>query len=127
MQDYKNNHLGASDKKALEHARMFVSDPDIKLPEHCCGAAVDVCLYNNNDKKLLDFGSTMNDDSSISYLHTREITTKQKENRLLLLMTMLNAGFSSYYAEWWHYSYGDQIWAWFYHKKSFLYGLAEVK
>ena len=127
MQDFKFQHPGVSDKKSLEHARMFVSDPDTKLPEHCCGAAVDVCLYDTINKRLVNFGSTMNDDSAISYLHAEEITTKQKENRIFLLKTMLDAGFSSYYAEWWHYSYGDQIWAWFYKEKASIYGIAEVK
>jgi D-alanyl-D-alanine dipeptidase len=67
----------------------------------------------------------MNENSAISYLHAGGITPLQAENRLLLLRTMLEAGFASYYAEWWHYSYGDEIWAWFYGKDDCLFGLIE--
>jgi D-alanyl-D-alanine dipeptidase len=126
MQDYKADNPKATDEEALEHARMYVSDPDIKLPPHCCGAAVDVDMLDATSGRLVDFGSPVNLDSDISHLHSEKITRSQRENRLLLLTAMLDAGFSSYYAEWWHYSYGDEIWAWFYHKDSCMYGLVEV-
>lgn len=126
MKDYKNDNPGATNKQALEHARMYVSDPEVKLPPHCCGAAVDVDLINKDSGHLVDFGSSVNEDAEISHLHAEEITPEQRKNRLLLLTTMLEVGFSSYYAEWWHYSCGDETWAWFYHKESCLYGLAEV-
>jgi zinc D-Ala-D-Ala dipeptidase len=125
-QDYINDNPSATGDEALEHARMYVSDPDVKLPPHCCGAAVDVDVLDTRTKKLVDFGSPVNLDSDISHLHSNKITPQQQENRLMLLTAMLNAGFSSYYAEWWHYSYGDEIWAWFYHKDVCLYGLAEI-
>jgi D-alanyl-D-alanine dipeptidase len=125
MHDYQKAHPAASDDEALAHARMYVSDPAIKLPPHCCGAAVDVALFNTATNAYVDFGSTMNEDSDVSHLHSDAINEQQKENRLLLLNAMLGAGFASYYAEWWHYSYGDEIWAWFYHKDACLYGLTE--
>jgi D-alanyl-D-alanine dipeptidase len=125
MQDYKNENPFATDEEALKHARMYVSDPDIKLPPHCCGAAVDVDMFDTSIGRPVDFGSPVNEDSDISHLYSEKVTPKQKENRLLLLTTMLNADFSSYYAEWWHYSYGSEQWAWFYHKDSCLYGLIE--
>lgn len=116
-----------SPKQALEHARTFVSDPDVKLPPHCCGAAVDVELYDTKTQQLMDFGSPLNMDNETSSLHSDGITKAQKENRMLLLRTMLNAGFASYYPEWWHFSYGDQIWAWFYNKQNCLYDLTEIQ
>lgn len=126
IEDYLKENPEASRAEALKHARIYISDPDIKLPPHCCGAAVDVELFDNNTKLLVDFGSPMNLDEEVSYLHSDQISHEQKQNRLLLLQTMLEAGFASYYAEWWHYSYGDEIWAWFYGKNACLYGLAEI-
>jgi D-alanyl-D-alanine dipeptidase len=125
MDDYKKNHPTASDEEVLAHARMYVSDPAIKLPPHCCGAAVDIDLFDTNTNQLIDFGSPVNEDADISHLHSDKITGKPKENRQYLLKVMLEAGFSSYYAEWWHYSYGDQIWAWFYGRNTCLYGIIE--
>lgn len=120
-EDYKSKHPDISDQEALEHARSFVSDPDIELPPHVCAAAVDVELLNVKTGKLLDFGSNVNDDSEKSYLHYPNLTQKQKENRLVLLKAMLDAGFASCIPEWWHFSYGDQVWAWFYGKTNSLY------
>lgn len=119
-------HPDASGDQALEHARRYVSDPSIKLPPHCCGAAVDVDLFDQARNQLVDFGSPVNEDSEISALHSTLVNEEQRSNRLMLLKVMLQAGFASYYAEWWHYSYGDQIWAWFYNSQQCLYGLIEV-
>lgn len=125
MQKYKNANPTASDEEALEHARTFVSDPEVELPPHCCGAAVDLDMYDNDQDRLVDFGSKVNEDSEISYLHNSQISSLQRQNRLMLLKAMLDAGFASTYSEWWHYSYGDQVWAWFYGKNDCLYGLTE--
>jgi D-alanyl-D-alanine dipeptidase len=125
MNDYRKYHPKASEGEVLTHARMYVSDPAIKVPPHCCGAAVDIDLLDISTNQLVDFGSPVNEDAEISHLHYGGITKNQKENRQYLLSTMLKAGFSSYYAEWWHYSYGDQIWAWFYGRDMCLYDIVE--
>lgn len=126
LQDYLAAHPHRRHAEALEHARMYVSDPDIKLPPHVCGAAVDVDMYDPIQQRYVDFGSVMNEDSDISHLHSPKITSQQTEYRLMLLQAMLNAGFASYYAEWWHYSYGDEIWAWFYRHSACLYSLSSA-
>ncbi len=124
--DYKKDHPEASDDAALEHARTFVSDPDSTLPPHVCGAAVDVELLDAATGKPLDFGSKMNDDSDKSFLHYPNLTSEQKNNRIILLRAMLDAGFASCMPEWWHFSYGDQVWAWFYGELESLYSPIDV-
>lgn len=125
-EDYKNDNPGISDEEALAHAREFVSDPAITLPPHVCGAAVDVELININRSKLLDFGSKINDDTDQSYLHYPDLTEDQKKNRLVLLTAMLDAGFASCMPEWWHFSYGDQVWAWFYGNENSLFSPIDI-
>lgn len=125
-QDYKDDNPGVSDEEAIEHARTFVSDPDQMLPPHCCGAAVDVDLMDTTINKLVDFGSPVNLDEDISFLHYDEITPIQKQNRMLLLTTMLEQGLASTAFEWWHFSYGDEVWAWFYGESDSLYGLMDI-
>jgi D-alanyl-D-alanine dipeptidase len=126
MRDYKRDHPEVSDEEALEHARTFVSDPDNSLPPHCCGAAVDVELFDTSTDKLVDFGSSMNVDDDISFLHYEDISPQQKENRMLLLRAMLAQGLASTAFEWWHFSYGDQVWAWFYGEQDSLYGPVDL-
>ncbi len=125
-QDYKSDHPDTSDEEALEHAREFVSDPDLTLPPHVCGAAVDVDVLDVATGQLLDFGSKLNDDTEKSFLYYPDLTQEQKGNRLMLVTVMLDAGLASCMTEWWHFSYGDQIWAWFYGKENSLYSPVDL-
>lgn len=124
--DYKEDHPGATDKEALEHARIFVNDPDLTLPPHVCGAAVDVDVLNTKTGKLLDFGSKLNDDTEKSFLYYPDLTDEQKDNRLMLVTAMLETGLASCKPEWWHFSYGDQVWAWFYGHEQSLYSPTDI-
>jgi D-alanyl-D-alanine dipeptidase len=125
MREYQAANPDKSIQEVLEYARIYVSDPAIKIPPHCCGAAVDVDMLDTTTGKLVDFGCPMNTDGEISFLFSGATTKTQKTNRMILLDSMTNAGFASYYAEWWHYSYGDQLWAQFYDKDSAIYGIVE--
>jgi D-alanyl-D-alanine dipeptidase len=40
---------------------------------------------------------------------------------MLLRSVMLQAGFAPFDGEWWHFSYGDREWAYYYKKKYALY------
>ncbi|TXG77708.1 hypothetical protein E6P97_01120 [Patescibacteria group bacterium] len=124
--DYKEEHPGTSDEKALEHARTFVNDPDLTLPPHVCGAAVDVDVLDTKTGKLLDFGSKLNDDTEKSFLYHPDLTQEQKDNRLMLVTAMLEVGLASCKPEWWHFSYGDQVWAWFYGHEQSLYSPVDI-
>jgi len=124
--DYKKSKDDISNEEALEHARTFVSDPEVTLPPHVCGAAIDVEILDKTTGQILDFGSKMDDDDERSFLYYPNLTNKQKENRQTLLITMLDAGFASCKVEWCHYSYGDQIWAWFYGEQNSLYSPVDI-
>ena len=43
-------------------------------------------------------------------------------NRILLQRTMIKFGFAQHPKEWWHFSYGDQLWAWKNKKDNAIYG-----
>jgi zinc D-Ala-D-Ala dipeptidase len=89
-------------------------DPGCPLP-HSTGAAVDVTLADETGReidmgcKIDAFGSVSlpnyfaagNDESSITY----------QQNRDLLNDVMSHAGLRRLPYEWWHFSYGDQMWA----------------
>jgi D-alanyl-D-alanine dipeptidase len=124
--DYKIDNPEASDEEALRHAKTFVSDPDITLPPHVCGAAIDVDVQDKATGVLLDFGSKLNDDNQKSFLYYPDLSDDQKANRLMLVTAMLDAGFASCKPEWWHFSYGDQVWAWFYRETNSLYSPVDL-
>lgn len=122
---YIFDHPDRSPQEALVFARTFIDDPVIKIPSHCCGSAVDVDLFDTTTHKLVDFGSQVNTPSDISFLHSSDISREQYANRMTLLGAMLGAGFAPSFVEWWHYSYGDTVWAYFTGEPESLYGIIE--
>ncbi len=124
---YLSKNPAVSEEQALEFARTYVSDPSIKLPPHCCGAAIDVDVLSVKSGKLVDFGCPVNTDSEVAYLKTDKISKEQMNNRKILQKAMLESGFAPFDHEWWHFSYGDKAWADYHTKSDILYGLVELK
>ncbi len=91
----------------------FVAKP-VKRPErpapHSTGGAVDLTLCL--DGKPLDMGTGFDD--LTAQAHTRwfeETAGAERDHRRLLYHVMTEAGFVSYDCEWWHYAYGERMWA----------------
>lgn len=127
IDEYMHKNTNASHKEALNFARTYVSDPDIKLPPHCCGAAVDVDCLDTMTDKLVDFGCPMNTDSQIAYTNSRLINSSQRANRRMLHKAMLGAGFAPFATEWWHFSYGDAEWVAYYNRTEMTpYGIVDL-
>ena len=84
-------------------------------PPHSTGAAVDLTIINERGL-LLDMGSDIDSIGAVS-LPNHFAKAKQQpqtdfySNRELLNQVMTAAGFRRLPHEWWHFSYGDQIWA----------------
>lgn len=105
------------------------ADPKRPAP-HATGGAVDLTLCL--DGAPLDMGTGFDDFTANARTAAWEETprTPQDEairaNRRLLYHTMRAAGFVNYSEEWWHYSYGDRLWARTFGKTP-VYGLAETE
>ncbi|WGV27692.1 M15 family metallopeptidase [Halotia branconii] len=85
-------------------------------PPHSTGAAVDVTLVNDRGQ-IVNMGSPIDELSQRShpdyYANSSHPKAQQYHtNRQLLREVMLKAGFQRNPREWWHFSYGDQMWAW---------------
>jgi zinc D-Ala-D-Ala dipeptidase len=103
----------------------FVTHPDINIPPHSTGAAVDLTLFDNIAKTYIDMGSPINFPDELSWtFNLMSLTSVQQSNRKFLTNLMVSHGFANLASEWWHYSYGDPRWAVFYDKDS-LYGVAD--
>ncbi|MCC6198856.1 D-alanyl-D-alanine carboxypeptidase family protein [Candidatus Nomurabacteria bacterium] len=88
---------------------------------HQCGAAVDVTILDIENKRL-DMGTSFNDFGEKVHTHSTLISDEQKKNRAMLFELMTNVGFANYPLEWWHYSYGDRMWAAYNEKERCFYG-----
>ena len=89
-------------------------------PPHSTGAAIDVTLVDE-DRIPLDMGSPideMSDRSTPGYFDKSNDPLEQqyRQHRQLLARIMTDVGFLRHPDEWWHFSIGDQLWAWLNHQ-----------
>lgn len=85
-------------------------------PPHSTGSAVDVTLVDGKGK-IIDMGSPIDEMSERSLPQYYEQNSHPQalefaQNRQLLQNAMQSAGFTRNPREWWHFSHGDQMWAW---------------
>ena len=93
-------------------------------PPHSTGAAVDLTLADRKGQELA-MGSPIDTIGAVSepdhFLRRVERLRDGPERlaclewhrrRTILREAMLAAGFFQHPGEWWHYSWGDQLWAW---------------
>ncbi|MFN7679193.1 MAG: M15 family metallopeptidase [Cyanobacteriota bacterium] len=101
-------------------------------PPHSTGAAVDLTLADASGQPL-DMGGAIDAIGPISHpLHHAAAALRDPHGeparwhrrRLLLMDAMGGAGFAQHPGEWWHFSYGDQLWAWRSGQPQAFYGRA---
>lgn len=105
------------------------SDDPRTPPPHSTGAAVDLTLQDAAGREV-DMGGAIDETSERSYPgHYAQAASPQMrafhENRTLLAKAMAAAGFCRHGNEWWHFSLGDQMWAWSQGKPCAIYGRAK--
>jgi D-alanyl-D-alanine dipeptidase len=89
-------------------------------PPHSTGGAVDLTLADSSGQPL-DMGGEIDaiGDQSIPDHHAQKAAldphgdaARWHGRRCLLNDVMTQAGFARHPNEWWHFSHGDQLWAW---------------
>jgi len=95
-------------------------------PPHSTGGALDVCLLDK-EGNLVEMGSMVDqmDETSNPFFYANiknEEAIIWNSRRNLLRKIMTKFGFAQHPNEWWHFSYGDQLWAWKNKKANAFYG-----
>ena len=86
-------------------------DPAAMRPPHTTGAAVDLTLgYRGAALALGTDYDAFSDEARLSAFEDHPDDDRCMLRRLLGWV-MLGAGFAPYEPEWWHWSYGDDVWA----------------
>ena len=90
-------------------------------PPHSTGAAVDLTIRVIASGQQLYMGSVFDDLSQLAHPDFFEVLLSQEravasneeagKNRRLLYWVMFEEGFANNPTEWWHFSWGDQMWA----------------
>lgn len=102
-----------------EELHRFVARPSHnpeRPPRHLTGGAVDLTIAGPNG--WLDMGTPFDDFTDRAHTRFFEIHLPRDDqerqiqrNRRLLYHIMIQAGFTNYSDEWWHFDYGNQAWA----------------
>ena len=85
-------------------------------PPHSTGGAIDCTLADETGKEI-DMGSPIDENSDRSnpdyFADARDEKGRAAHANRILLHTIFQAeGFTRHHTEWWHFSRGDQYWAW---------------
>ncbi|MEA1973540.1 MAG: M15 family metallopeptidase, partial [Candidatus Cloacimonadota bacterium] len=118
--DKKEGALIISEKKSKS---MDQNDEDVELE-------VKKDISDSKDKPIIE-------DSKTEFIQDKEIESQklseQKiseeealKNRRILYWAMIEEGFENYPDEWWHYSFGDQMWAMLYGNSDAYYSCIEM-
>ncbi len=105
---HQNPDWGVDDLYA--EASRWISPPDGFGSGHQAGAAVDITLATL-DRCPLDMGTKMNETSTPLTMTASPVADNIRINRDILVSTLARYGLANYPDEWWHFSYGDRLWA----------------
>ncbi|MRR52110.1 MAG: D-alanyl-D-alanine dipeptidase [Rhodocyclaceae bacterium] len=105
------------------------SDDPRTPPPHSTGAAIDLTLQDAAGREV-DMGSPIDETTERSHpdYYARATSPQQAafhKHRELLNDVMTSAGFRRHGNEWWHFSRGDQMWAWTEGAAQAFYGRVE--
>jgi zinc D-Ala-D-Ala dipeptidase len=113
----------------LEEVYQLWAPPILDLktpPPHSTGAAVDITLFDTQTQETVFMGSPIDEFSPRSHPDyfgnlAQDADAEEGDHvsaglahthRQLLSQMMHQAGFQRHPGEWWHFSLGDQMWAW---------------
>lgn len=87
---------------------------------HQAGGAVDLVICTK-DGIPLDMGTKYDEFNAFTATYSKGLPLAARRNREMLLRYMRQEGFVNYPNEWWHFSYGDRMWAAYSRKKCAIY------
>ena len=122
----KNKRTYSLVLKKVEQFWAYPSLDEKCPPPHSTGGALDVSLSDKYGN-LYDMGSGIDQMDETSKPEFYENVDNEEaiiwnSRRKLLKEIMLKFEFVQHPNEWWHFSYGDQLWAWKNKKANALYG-----
>jgi D-alanyl-D-alanine dipeptidase len=127
----EHTYPDVSAEELASEARNLVSPPSnlTSAPSpHLTGGSIDLTLADQNGR-ILNMGTLFDEASPLSYTASLEgissLSPAQKvarDNRRVLYNVMIDAGFTNLPSEWWHFDFGNQLWAWHSGNQQAIYG-----
>ena len=89
---------------------VFAANPYRQGSGHQSGASVDISLIDDAGKEY-DMGGTVRGFDETADFDCPNISPEGRKNREILRDALSKSGLVNYPSEWWHYSFGDRLWA----------------
>ncbi|HYC34350.1 MAG TPA: M15 family metallopeptidase [Candidatus Paceibacterota bacterium] len=108
-------HPEWGEERLKREVAVFVNeanDPN-RIPPHASGGAVDLTLVDLDGNEL-NMGTVFDHfgpEAHANYYEENNIDTEIAQNRRILREALEAEGFKQYPDEWWHFDYGNQLWA----------------
>ncbi|MDZ7671264.1 MAG: M15 family metallopeptidase [Halanaerobiales bacterium] len=129
-----NQDLNERELNKLVQEYVALPSDDNKGPSpHLTGGAIDLTIIDQNGKQL-DMGTAFDEtdqkthtfyyEKMLSKKELSEVEDKILKNRRMLYNIMTEVGFVNYPHEWWHFDYGDQVWAYVLGKDNAFYSIS---
>ncbi len=106
----KNPEMAIDSEEFITLCDKFVANPFRQGSGHQSGAAIDVSLIDDTGNEY-DMGGSVRGFEDTSEFDCADISYEAKKNRIILYNALSEVGFVNYPSEWWHYSFGDRLWA----------------
>ena len=114
-----------SEDEVIRITTLKVANPTDGVGGHQTGGAIDITLVDKDGYEL-DMGSRYEEHIEQTKSYSKNLSEQQKKNRNYLFDKMKELDFVNFPMEWWHFSYGDKMWAAYKGLKDCCYGYIEV-
>lgn len=102
--------MDITSEEFISICNIYAANPYRQGSGHQSGASIDISLVDDNGTEY-DMGGEVRGFNSTAEFDCPCISEQARQNRTILKSTLTKVGFINYPAEWWHYSFGDRLWA----------------
>ena len=125
QEQIKNPEADINSEEFIALCDRFVANPYRQGSGHQSGAAIDVSLVDDAGTEY-DMGGYIRGFEHTAEFDAQNISLEAKKNRKILKDALENVGFVNYPSEWWHYSFGDRLWAKLNNLKLAIFGKLDI-
>lgn len=109
---FREKYPDWTDVRLKRLASQFTAPMDVKVPPpHTTGGAVDLMLANDNNEPLDHMSPYQMRDHKAFVFAAKGLADEARRHRDILAEALSTGGLTNYPSEYWHWSYGDQGWA----------------
>jgi D-alanyl-D-alanine dipeptidase len=126
LKETKEQNPDLDDEEVERITRLKIANPFANgVGGHQTGGAIDITLCDEHGFDL-NLGTLIPEHNNKTKTNSEFLTDVEKRNRDCLVKAMKRAGFINYPVEWWHFSYGDKMWAAYSWKSKCFYGYITI-